>query len=193
VIDEITEDLEYLEDGEELDEYCFEEGIIKAFGGSKSGIELINRELQKLLKAHQSEKFYMPNDRHFQLLHRVLSSYCDIYNDTFGLFTDEDGGDDSSIHRDIKGDVIEELDIDMIIEYFFWDMDFDLPIETAIVMKNSVNKTIQKMGDFSNVAINASCNAPVDGEDLLLAEAGGAIEAADEDIPWNAPEDTEDD
>jgi hypothetical protein len=182
-IDGIDIDLDNMDEGEELDSHYFEEEILKAFGGGRSSGELLKRELQKLQKAHLSEKLYMPTDRHFQLLHRIISVYCEEYNDMVGCYDSEEDAE-SSVHKDSKGRAIDELDIDMIGDYFFWDLDFDLPIKAALLMKNSADKTIQKMGDFSNVAINASCNAPVDGEDLLLKEVESDWGMLEDEFPW---------
>jgi len=190
IIEGMEEELETLKEGEGLEFTPFEDEILNAFGGGRAGGELLKRELEKPLTAHKSEKLYLPNDRHFQLLHRILSDYCDIYNDSV-----EDYASDkelaSLLYKDSQGEPIMELDFNFIISRFFWDLDFNLPIETALRMKESTSKVVQTLGNFSDVAVNASCYALVGGEDLLLKEVEdtdgkyAATSDTDEDFPWN--------
>lgn len=149
----------------------FEEQILRAFGGGIDGAKLLLRELKKLLQAHLSPKCYMPTDRHFQLLDRVISAHCDLYND--GLW-------DPKLRYKRKR--IQTLDFECILEFFFWDIDYDFSPEVAIRLMKLKRRSIpgDTLRTLSDSALAASAGLPVDGIDLILEEIDSSSDLLDE-------------
>lgn len=182
-IDDIGEDLEY-----SLDDFSnrhFEDEIIKSFGGGKEGLTLIRRELEKLLAAQTSEDLYMPTDRHFKLLDRILSTEVDCYNDAVKEMDEE--AFKKYVLKDEHGNPVKELDFDFILAHFFWDTDYDLTPEHAKFLLSKEGSDARERGDFMKVGLLSSMNAPVDGEDLLLEKVELTPSTWGEvmEIPWN--------
>ena len=150
----------------------FDRKILKSFGGGIGGIKIIRNELEKLLKAHQSKDVYMPTDRHFQLLDRILSHFCGCYGDTVdGILNEPDPKtrkEYSSLVLKHKRKPVLALDFDTIFEQFFWDNDYDLPPELAQALNQGSGKLVQQVADISGVALGASLGTAVDTSDLQL-------------------------
>jgi len=149
---------ESIKDDEPEEIFFLEDQIIRAFGGGLNGAELLLREFEKLLKAHQSSKCYMPTDRHFQLLDRVIRLHCGLYND----------GTWDPILR-YKRKKIKELNLESILDVFFWDTDYDFSPELALEIINQ-RKGLSDTLDISSSALASSAGLPVDGLDLRMEE-----------------------
>lgn len=147
-------------------------------------------ELKKLLKAHHSEKIYMPTDHHFKLLYRVLEYYCDTYKD-FVAMELEDGNTSSSLFlRDKNETIIKDLDLENIVDFFFWDTDFLLSPETAAVLTQHSFAEVRTCLRLSDDAVSASLNMHVDASDLRLKEWTGE-DMEDADYEWSPTDDEE--
>jgi hypothetical protein len=72
-------------------------------------------ELQKLLAAHRSVKFYMPTDYHFLILHEVLQLQISYHN-----YRVSGGGQP----LEFGGVLLSHVDFDFVADYYFWDEDF---------------------------------------------------------------------
>ena len=154
-IGELQEDLD-----DNYPNFCncyFEEMIRNSFGRGIEGVKLIHHELKRLLQHHLAEELYMPTDRHFQLLHRVLYHWTELYND-----------DDEDVYAKItyKGKRVYRIDFDILLDIYFWDLDFDFAPEVAFLMK--YNKEKAENMDLSPEAINASLGELVDHSDLVF-------------------------
>lgn len=125
-LSEITDALTInIEVENEWDSAIFEKDLIHAYGDDLTAAVLIHSELTKLKMAHESNRLFMPTDRQFQLLDRVIRVFCDIYSDLSGAVP-EDKDKENFLIRDENGEPIYEITWDKVFDAFFWDNDYDL-------------------------------------------------------------------
>jgi len=138
----------------------FDEKFVNSFGGVKDGIPIILNEIKKIKQAHNSSEIYMPTDIHFKMLDRILLTYC-------ALYTEE-------LHRHEKftikcnGEILKKLAYDEILDFFFWDTDYDL--DETIASALLFNKQLREQVDpsISIQALNTASGKPVDFSDLKM-------------------------
>jgi len=184
-LEDVISDLEeniLLNDDEQI---FFEDKIVESFGGKIKGLQLICREFKKILEAHHSEKIYTLTDRHFQLLDRVLGIFCDVYTGTARDIISEPKelkkNKDYLLYHNEKP--IFELDSGLLMDIYFWDCDYDFPIDTAQFLKE--DKTgFRDYFDVSREAIGASLGSPVDGSDLRIEEYESDWDDKEENDSW---------
>jgi hypothetical protein len=163
-IGRLKEDIE--EDFINFVDLYFEDEIVRSFGGGIGAVRLLKETLEKILQAHkEKDVVYMPTDLHFKLLDRVLQVFCDCYGDLIG----EMGEKDLKVYQlKYKGKPIEQLDCGDLIDFFFWDTDYDF--DPVVALELQKNKTFSQNMDTSSVAINASIGIAPDTEDLTLTK-----------------------
>lgn len=144
----------------------FSKKLIKAYGGGISGVKLIKSILEKLLRAHKATEVYQITDRHFQLIDRILYNFCECYGDFVHDMLEDPKCKDNIITY--KGKPILKLDSGLLIDCYFWDMDYDTPKDIAIAMTRPENSHMKMLTDTSSVAIAASLNHLVDASDLVI-------------------------
>ncbi len=138
--------------------FYFEEPFVKSFGGVNDGTKMILNELRKLKRAHVSDDIYMPTDIHFKILDRLLWNYCDLYNEELRF------SDDSALQ--CNGETIQTLTHYRILDYFFWDTDYDFDEKTACFLLE--NKFVREQVGSSIQALNTAVGKLVDFSDLKL-------------------------
>lgn len=184
-IDQIEEDIE-LEEEDGFVFLYFDEKFIESFGGIHDGIPIILNELRKIQKAHVSKDVYMPTDIHFKMLDRILRNYCDLYNDV--LSQEED-----SILK-CNGKKIQTLSFGAILDFFFWDTDYDLDERTASALFE--DKLLrEQISSVSIQAVNTALGKPVDFSDIVLEKWGEPdwSDSDDYETYWLDSDDDDDD
>lgn len=123
VTDSLQIAIDRLEQDIDMGEILFVEGYfdktLEACGGGIPGVKILHKELKKILEAHKSDELYMPSDFHFKLLDRVMLDYCECYVDIVG--------DKGMPALKCDGREILKLDHGYILDYFYWDTDYDIP------------------------------------------------------------------
>lgn len=142
----------------------FDELFINSFGGVHDGIPIILNELKKIEKAHLSIDIYMPTDIHFKMLDRILQNYCDLYNDEFHLH--------EKCEIKCNGKILQTLSYDDILDFFFWDTDYDLDEETALALLRNKQLREQIDSSISIQALNTASGKPIDFSDLKMEKWG---------------------
>ncbi len=97
-----------------------DEDVVEMFGGPQG---LLNH-LRELWNIFHHQKVYQISDYSYLSLDRVLRTYCEIYNDSMR--------DPGTIYVEgiiAAGALCRYIDVDELLETFFWDQDYDLTPE----------------------------------------------------------------
>lgn len=101
----------------------------------------------------------MPTDIHFKMIDGILRNFCDLYNEDLHL---------TKFAIKFNGEILHKLSSEDIINFFFWDLDYDFDEVTASALL--CNKQLREQVDptISIQALNAASGNPFDFSDLKM-------------------------
>jgi len=155
-IDELNEDINIMipfgGEAEYTDTYFTKQD--KLILGDTEGIIY---ELKRIKMAHESKDIYIPNNLHFLILDRLLHVWCSTYNTLLHAM-------DINYQVMYKGKPITHVDVNDIIDLFFWNTDYDLILQDDMIF--NYNTYAKQLYNVSDESIKASLNSTPNADDL---------------------------
>ncbi|MBD3343593.1 MAG: hypothetical protein GF401_00870 [Chitinivibrionales bacterium] len=132
--------------------------------------------VEKLKAAYVAEEIYEVSPYYFFLIDDLLQMCIELYNDGTSFFEE-----DILVHP--SGRKIDHIDISLLQSHLFFDLDFNLPPDTAFQIKACSNGD-NFIGALPE-ALRAACRIPPDNADLWIRPCEEVHEEYEhEELDW---------